>query len=139
MIKVEQEKVIDNLSKPDPAEIQPKQEMVEPSDVTADNKRSKSLNVVEKQRQVLSRSPSPIKRHILIQQPVVALERLADKVVEAAMPPEIIQSNLPEKDEQQITTLRRSSRISLPPRRFGEQLVDSVKEICKDVAAGFKK
>ena len=113
--------------------------MVEQNDVTVDKKRSRSLNIVEKQKQVLFRSPSPMERHVIIHQPVVALERLADKVVEAAMPSEIIQAEVPEKEEHQTVALRRKSRVSLPPRRFGEQLVDSVKEICKDVAAGFKK
>ena len=50
---------------------------------------------------------------------MVALERLADKVVEAAMPSEIIQADVPEKEEHQTVALRRSSRVSLPPRRFG--------------------
>ena len=85
--------------------------------------------MVEKLRQVLSRSPSPIRRHIVIHQPRVTLERLADKIVEAAMLPEETQVELPptEQDESQLVLLRRTTRVSMPPRRFGSQFVDSVK------------
>ena len=120
--------------------MQPKEEMVEKNEMLADEKERSSFKTVEKQRQVFSRSPSPIRRRVTIQQPSIILERLADKIVEAAMPPEGTQAELPptEQIESQLVPLRRSTRVSLPPRRFGSQLVDDIKEICKDVAAGFQ-
>ena len=78
---------------------------------------------------MLSRSLSPIRRNFVIHQPRIALERLADKIVEATMPPEVTQVELPptEQDESQLVPLRRTTRVSMPPRRFGSQFVDSVK------------